>query len=88
MSGISCQLQIANSMRIYNGGNVRTEYSLGIFIVDIFVKQKYVVEVHGNSHLLINLDDISGERLHNLKTVFRHQTLQKMGYKIIGVNII
>lgn len=41
--GLSCQIQLANSLRLINTGSVRTECLIDFFVVDILVDGKYVI---------------------------------------------
>jgi very-short-patch-repair endonuclease len=53
--GLSCQSQLSNSLRIINVGSVKTECPVDIFVVDILINERYVVEVNGSTHYLFHL---------------------------------
>lgn len=83
--GISCQIQLANSLRIINTGNVRTECPIDFFVVDILINGIYVIEVNGSTHYIYNLESMKKE--YDLKTKFRTKMLKKLGYHIIDIDL-
>lgn len=40
---LSCQIQLANSLRIINIGSVRTEVQVDFYVADIVVNDKFVI---------------------------------------------
>lgn len=53
---LTCQVQIANSLRLTNIGSVRTQVLVDIFMVDILINNKFVVEVNGSTHYMTNIE--------------------------------
>ncbi len=52
---LSCQMQIANALRLVNVGSIRTEFLIEFFSVDILLNDNCVIEINGNSHYLNNI---------------------------------
>ena len=52
---LSCQMQIANALRLVNVGSIRTVFLIEFFSVDILLNDNCVIEINGNSHYLNNI---------------------------------
>lgn len=84
---LACQTQIANSLRLINVGLLRTEQYVDIFMVDILIGNEFVIEVNGSIHYVYNLEGEKSTAEYNIKTLFRSWYLQKLGYKIIDIDL-
>jgi hypothetical protein len=91
-SHYTVQTQISNNLRSFSQKKVMAE-SLGnyllnlvrIFIVDILVNDKVVIEINGPSHYIEQED--GKKKKTNLKSSFKKRVLEKLGYKFLEYDL-